>query len=368
MTERPKVAVLLGAGHAHLHVIRAARRFVERGHGLVVVAPGPFFYSGLATGVLGGEYEPDLDSVDVAELAARSGAAFAAGRGVGLDRDRRLLRIQDGSMLPYDALSINLGSEPRPIPGDDIPSAYSVKPIPRLFDLRRDLDADFAAGRAPRVVVAGGGATAAELAANIAGLAARRGASATVTLAAAGDLLAQMPPGAATALLKNFAERGIVVRRGFRVLRLADGLAFSESGGSLPFDRFVNATGLHPRSLPGADLPLGEDGAMLVDRYLRSPADPRIHGGGDGVAVDGHALPRIGVYAIREAPVLLDNLLASLEGTPPEEFSPQRRYLWIVNLGDGTGLAMRGRFWWRGRLALRLKDWIDRRFLDALRR
>ena len=367
MSAARKTAVLLGAGHAHLQIIQSARRFNERGHRLVVVAPQHFYYSGLATGVLGGEYEPALDRVDVAALAARCGAEFVEGRVVGLDRHARVLRLQDGGSVSYDALSINLGSEPPPIAGDDAPSAYSVKPILRLFDLRHDLEADFSAGLAPRVVVAGGGATAAEIAANICGLAGRRGARVDITLAVAGAHLAQMPRGAARALLDKFGRRGIVVRKDFRVVRLAEGTAIGESGETLPFDRFVNATGLDPRSLPeGADLPVGEDGAMAVDRHLRSPADPRIHGGGDGVVVEGHALPRIGVYAIRQAPILLDNLLASLDGTPATAFRPQRRYLWIVNLGDGTALAMRGRLWWRGRLAFRLKDWIDRRFLKGL--
>ena len=363
-----KVAVLVGAGHAHLHIIQAARRFGDRGHRLVVVAPRHFFYSGLATGVLGGEYDPALDRIDVAALSARCGAAFVEGRVVGLDRDARLLRLHDGASVPYDALSINLGSAPPSIEGDDDPRAYSVKPIPRLFELRRDLEADFRAGRVPRVVVAGGGATAAEIAANICGLAGRCGARVDITLAAAGAApLAQMPRGAARAVLDDFARRGIAVRTDFRVIRLAAGMAVAETG-ELPFDRFVNATGLHPRPLPeGADLPVDESGAMKVDRHLRSPGDPRVHGGGDGVAVEGDVLPRIGVYAIRQAPVLRDNLLASLDGAPATSFRPQRRYLWIVNLGDGSALAMRGRLWWRGRLAFWLKDWIDRRFLKGLR-
>jgi NADH dehydrogenase FAD-containing subunit len=362
-----KVAVLLGAGHAHLHIIQNARLFTERGHRLVVVAPWSFCYSGLATGVLGGAYEPDLDRVDIAALAARSGAEFVEGRVARIDREAGELRLEDGASIAYDALSINLGSEPPAIPGDDDPRAYSVKPIPRLFDLRNDLEADFGAGRTPRVVIAGGGATAAEIAVNISGLAGRCGGRADITLATAETPLAQLPKGAAKALLGVFAARGIAVRTDCRVASLADGMAIGATGDALPFDRFVNATGLHPRSLPEGDLPLAEDGAMLVDRHLRSPADPRIHGGGDGVAVEGHALPRIGVYAIRQAPVLLANLLASLDGPPPTEFRPQRLYLWIINLGDGTALAMRGGLWWRGRLAFRLKDRIDRRFLRGLR-
>src|SRR5947209_4469363 len=57
--------VLLGAGHAHLDAIRHARSFTRRGFDLTVVAPGPFWYSGLATGMLGGEYAPEDDQIDV---------------------------------------------------------------------------------------------------------------------------------------------------------------------------------------------------------------------------------------------------------------------------------------------------------------
>jgi NADH dehydrogenase FAD-containing subunit len=75
----------------------------------------------------------------------------------------------------------------------------------------------------------------------------------------------------------------------------------------------------------------------------------------------------VGVYAIRQAPVLTANLEAALDGRPPVPFRPQRRYLAILNLGDGTGLATWGGLWWHGRAAFRLKDLIDRRFLAAHR-
>jgi NADH dehydrogenase FAD-containing subunit len=74
------------------------------------------------------------------------------------------------------------------------------------------------------------------------------------------------------------------------------------------------------------------------------------------------------VYAVREAPILFENLLASLTGGEPSRFEPQRHYLLILNMGDGTGLATRGKFHCYGRLAFRLKDWIDRRFLAQYQR
>ena len=111
--------LLLGAGHAHLLLLRRAAEIRRRGHALAVVAPVPFWYSGLATGVLNGERAPEEDQVDVAALAARAGAALHRGRVAGLDRAARLVRLEDGTLLHYDALSLALGSETAPLPGAD---------------------------------------------------------------------------------------------------------------------------------------------------------------------------------------------------------------------------------------------------------
>ena len=182
--------LLLGAGHAHLLVLRRAAAIRRRGHALTVVAPATFWYSGIATGVLNGERAEAEDAVDVAALAARAGAAFVRGEVATLDRAARTVRLTDGRTLPYDALSLALGSATAPLPGADALAdrVFPVKPIPELWALRRALEARFAAGEAVRVVVAGGGVTGLELAASVAGLAARRGGTARVTVLS-GDCL-----------------------------------------------------------------------------------------------------------------------------------------------------------------------------------
>lgn len=368
MTKR---VVLIGAGHAHLYTIKRAAEFVRRGHELTVVAPDLFWYSGLATGMLGGLYPPELDQVDVAALARRGGGNFLCDRVAGLDRAARRVVLAGGGTLAYDALSITLGSEPPAIAGtrQDGGKVFAVKPIRQLWDLRRAVE-DRVANPGPlRIVVAGGGATACELAANLDHLIRTRSGIAEITVLAAGDdLLRQLPRGAARKVEAALKRRGIRFRRQARVERLDNQEAVVTEGKPEPFDFFVNATGLRPSPLLKEwDLPVDEHGALTVDDFLRSPADPLIHGGGDCIALRGQALPKIGVYAIRQAPVLCANLLAALEGGRPKRFSPQRRYLWILNLGDGTGLAARGRLYWHGRAAFRIKDWIDRRFLREYR-
>lgn len=368
MAEGGRRAVLVGAGHAHLHTLKRAAELVRRGHPLTVVAPETFWYSGLATGVLGGHYPPELDQVDVEALTERGGGRFLRDRMVGIDLAERLVRLEHGPPVPYDVLSLTLGSEPPSLPGEeDVSGCYRVKPVRRLAELRRDLERRLAAGEAPRVVVAGGGVTAGELAANIEALGRkRRGRVAVTVLGGGSELLRQLPRSARPRALAAMERRGVTFRRNARVARVEAGRAELENGDAVPFDFFVNATGLKPNPLlRQLGLPVDAEGGLVTDRWLRSRDEPSILAAGDCIAFQDHELPKVGVYAIREAPVLFDNILAMLEDRPLRSFRPQRHYLWIMNLGDGTGLAVRGGWWWHGRSAFWLKDRIDRRFLHT---
>jgi NADH dehydrogenase FAD-containing subunit len=368
-----KRVILVGAGHAHLYTLKHASAVTDRGYEFVLIAPGDFWYSGLATGMLGGHYPPSLDRIDVGALATRGGGRFVNDYVTRLDWRNRTLHLASGPPVTYDALSLNLGSETPAIEGEQERGerCFAVKPIHRLWDLHTTIKERLCnkTSPPPRVLIAGSGATAFELAANILKLGHDHGGKLSVTiLASGGEVLKQLPRRAASALERSLHKRGLMVMRKSRAKTITDEAIITEAGERHGYDLLVNATGLKPPSLAReAGLPTTDDGAMVVDECLRSPVDPAIHGGGDCIAFDGGKLPKVGVYAIRQAPVLRHNLLAALMGNRPERFRPQSRYLWIINLGDGTGLAVRGTLWWQGRSAFRLKDWIDRRFLSLYR-
>lgn len=223
-------------------------------------------------------------------------------------------------------------------------------------------------GKPSRIVIAGGGPTAFELAASVMGLGERLGADFRVTVVRGGTrILSQLPGGAVESLISSLERRGLQLMTRRRVIRVVDHGALNDRAEHLDCDYFINATGLKPPSLArDAGLPTDSEGAMIVDDRLRSTVDPTIFGGGDFVQPEGETLDKVGVHAIRQAPVLLPNVLAALRGqSSKRKFAAQRRYLWIMNLGDGTGLAVRGRLYYRGRPAFLLKDSIDRRFLRA---
>lgn len=368
-------AVLLGAGHAHLDAIRHARAFARRGFELIVVAPGPFWYSGMATGMLGGQYAPEDDQIDVARLVERGGGRFVRDRVTDLDPQTRTVTLESGPPLRYDVVSISVGSE---VPTWTIPGltgrAVAVKPIENLRRLRAEVTSRLARSTAEspvRIVVIGGGATACEVAANLAGLADRTGGHAALTLFSRGDrLMKSWPERAGSIMANSLGVRGVTIRLGTPIVQVDATHAIAADGSAVAYDLLVAANGLVPSRLCSTTgLPTDESGALLVDETLRSIVAPRVLGGGDCVVLAGHDLPRLGILGVRQAPILRHNLMAALKGSPEwtfRSFRPQRKFLQIINMGDGTGLAAWGAWTWHGHLALTLKDRIDRGFMASI--
>lgn len=361
--------VLVGAGHAHLYMLKRAEAFTRRGMTLTVIAPEDFSYSGVATGVLGDRYPAEYGQIDIGRLLDGSGATLVRARLTGLDLAAQLVRLDDGRSVPFDVASLNLGSLPPPLPGDHR-LAFDVKPVGNLHRLRAALDAwrRERPGEVPRLAVVGGGMTGVEVAAGLARLAAATGTTSHITLLASAFVLDGLPLSTSCGVVRALARHGVRVLVRSRVASVGDGHVTLADGRIEPADFVVNATGLRPAPVARSlGLPTAADGAIIVDADLASTGSPRVFAAGDCIAFRGSALPRVGVYAIRQAPIIFHNLIATLEGRPSAAFTPQRRYLTIANLGDDTGLAIRGAFRAQGRLAWRLKHAIDARFLAEYR-
>ena len=368
-----QTVVLAGAGHVHLYVAAHAQDLITRGARVVLIDPGDFWYSGLATGMLGGRYDSAEDRVDAKALAQAHGAEFIKDRIETVDTAARRLRLASGTELAYDYLSLNVGSR---VDADSIagaaddPSVWAVKPISNVWKLREHIEARFRADETPRVAVVGGGPTGCEVAANLAALATLHNRIVHVALLTPADrLIQQAPAGAARKLQRELIRHGVDIRTHVRVVRRKGPSLIAEDGRSFAADIVVLATGLEAHPLvQTTGLPTRPKQGLRINSALHSIADERVFAGGDCAALEGFDLPKLGVFGVRQAAYIHANLLASLERKPLSEYQPQKRFLAILNLGDGTALATWGPFWWHGRSSMWLKDFIDRRFLDNYRR
>ncbi len=358
ITSRPTI-VLAGGGHANLYALRRTGELTRRGFDVVLVDPSEhLYYSGMATGVLSGSYRPDENRIGIRRLVEGGGGRFVGGRVARIGHRDRVLLLEDGRTVGYDAVSFCLGSGTRAEEG-----TVPVKPVSNLERVKeRLLTAE--PGSASQIVIVGGGAAGCEVAVNLAVLSREAGSDAEITLVEADPDLMPTSPKAARRIMRDHLEAlGVRVIAG-RKASSADGGVSLDDGEEIRADLILAATGVAPPPVfARSGLATGDDGALWVDRHLRSPNDHRVFGGGDAVAFRGGWLPPFGVSAIRQGPVLYPNLRASLRGQQLSSYRPQGRYLYVLDLGDGTGLAIYGPLTNRSRPALRLKHLIDRRFV-----
>ncbi|MGV9010019.1 NAD(P)/FAD-dependent oxidoreductase [Brevundimonas sp.] len=361
--------VLVGSGHAHLRVLREAARLRASGVEPVLVSPPTFDYSGLASGVLSGAVPPGRARIDASALARRHGVRHIPVEMVGMDRAARRLTLTDGSVIPYDAVSFNIGSVVSDPEGwADREAVWPVKPLAALLALRDRLETTLALeGDVPAIVIAGDGPTGFEIAASLIGLHERHGRATAVTLIGP-DAEAQWAPGQSGRTLTRLLDRRGLIRIAGEIVEHEAGQIRLRDGRALACDHLVLATGLKaPCLTQGMGVPLDGRGRIRVMPCLHSVGDDRLFAAGDCATVDGSPRPFAGVFGVRAADVLIANLCALGAGTPQRPYRPQAQWLSIMDLGDGTAMALRGGLWWRGRAALWLKRRLDLGFVDQHR-
>jgi NADH dehydrogenase FAD-containing subunit len=361
----PKHLVFVGGGHAHLTAMMGLRDTVRAGHRVTLIGPSRYhYYSGMGPGLLSGIYRPAEARFHVKKMAEDRGATFIEERVVLVDPVRRILVLGSGAEVRYDAVSFNTGSEvPLDLLHPSGENVYPVKPIENLLAARRKI---LAAGLGKRlcVVVVGGGTAAVEIAANLGHLARETGRIGGITLVSRSNVLGDFPGKARARARGALARWGVESIEGVAAESIADGVVRLGNGADLEGDMVFVATGIRPSPLfRDSGLPTGEDGGLLVNDYLQCVDHPELFGGGDCISLAGSPLARVGVYAVRQNRPLHRNLLAFLEGRPLQRFDPGGDYLLILNLGDRNGLFRRKEIVWSGRLAFRLKDYLDRRFM-----
>jgi NADH dehydrogenase FAD-containing subunit len=356
-----------------LPLLRSSRRLVRRGWEVTLLSDHPtLFYSGMVPEWLGGVYSAEEVQIEVVRLAAEAGVGFVHDRAVGLDPATRTVTIASGERLSADLMAVALGSV---VPGAEAAGgAVLAKPLHRLERLEGLLDAALAGGGPPfHLVVVGGGAAGAEIALNVTARASAAPGRGRVTLLEPSErLLPAFPEGAGRYALRLLAERGAELRLGAEAVAASGESVRLASGEEVRADAVLWATGTEgPPVLRASGLPVTERGFLRVADTLQCPEAPWLFAAGDSASLASYpTLARVGVHAVKQGPVLRDNVLraaaALAEGGPPaglRRFRPYPVAPLILSTGRPEALYVAGGLWARGGWALRVKHLADRRWM-----
>jgi NADH dehydrogenase FAD-containing subunit len=246
---------------------------------------------------------------------------------------------------------------------EDSTAIFKVKPVANLVHARERI-LDLMKRTVPRILVVGGGPSALEISANAWKLVRDHGGEARISVMAGHRLMSRFHEKVRSLALESLNGRGVEIHEGVRVNGIQEKVVILDDGTEQPFDVAFLGTGIRPSGLfRDSGIPAGEDGGLRVNQYLQSVGCPEIFGGGDCIFFEQRPLDRVGVYAVRQNPILHHNLMAALEGNALREFDPGGAYMLLFNMGDGRAIYHKKGRVFHGRIPFLLKDWIDRRFM-----
>ncbi len=356
--------VLIGGGHTHALVLRKWGMNPLPGVRVTVINPGPTApYSGMLPGFVAGHYTRDELDIDLVKLARFAGARLINGYATGLDPVAKTITVADRPAIAYDVAAVDVGitSTMPDLPGF---TAHAI-PAKPLGTFATRWDTFRANAENPQIVIIGGGVAGAELAMAMAH--ALRDKNPEVRLVDRSRVLSALGYTARQKMLAALASASVEIIEDAEVSEIFPEGVVLNDGRTIRSDFTTGAAGAKPHDWiadTGLDL---HDGFITVDANLRS-SDPDVFAVGDCAHLSHDPRPKAGVYAVREAPVLYDNLRAVLSGGDLRPYKPQKDYLKLVSLGGKSALAEKFGTAREGPLLWKLKDYIDRKFMDQFDR
>lgn len=397
------LVILAGCGYGAVAAMRALAGQAQ----VIAINPYPYIVnSGMSTRLISGRFEPGLVKIPLLDHADRYGAQFVQGQVIELDPSAQTLGVQTetGSQsLRYDYLLLNVGRQvaTHTIPGTEY--TFQVRPMTDLVKAhqhirhcwQRATQGDPTPGLLTFAVV-GGGCTGVELIGELRDLCGKLSRESGIPMSrarlvlVAGDrpLVAGLSPRFGHRVEYSLKQQGIEVWRPCRVQSVdpqSITVRWSQINSSqvnqqinqvetLPCLTTLWAAGLEvPGWLSQTGLPTAADGSVRVDVTLKVQGSERILAMGDCAYFErqpGQMLPKIGVYAVRQAPIAARNLLNLVHHRSLEPYRPQKTAFVSVTVGNRRAVMEKGSWVAQGYFVTLLKnlfDWLYMRQLKPVR-
>ncbi|KGP72349.1 FAD-dependent oxidoreductase [Pontibacillus yanchengensis] len=359
-----KQLILVGAGHAHLHIIKQWIDHAIDEVELTLLSPNEYqYYSGMFSGYTEGLYNIEDIRINVESLAEQAGATFYKEAVMSVDGAQKILLTDKGKVLSYDAVSFDIGSltAHTELPGVK-EYAKRIKPNYHFPDMIKEMQ------ESSNPVIVGGGVAGTELALSLQAYRQKQNNQDPVTLISSSDYLLESQSQQASNKIEQIVrQREIFAHTGKKVREINSDHIITETNEKINYDDVMWLAGPKaPDLFRVSNLPIDQEGYLQVESTLQVKAYPSIFGAGDCVTLtNAPNLPKNGVFAIKQAPVLWDNLKGFLTESDGQHYKPQKHYLAIMSIGHKEGLFLYGSWAFKGKWAWKLKHYIDQKFIRS---
>ncbi len=366
-----KRIVLIGGGHSHCLILKKWNRIPLEMASICLISEGASLpYSGMLTGAIAGIYQNEDINIALAPLTDQAKGSFIEDTVVDIDFDQQQVLTCGGQKISYDILSINTGALPH---SAGILSAKEfavpLKPV-KVFQTKftEFLKKASESQKIYSVVVIGAGVAGIECALAIERRGQKMGLQLKVQLIEAQmQILSELTVSAQNFFLDILKRRRIEIKLGQSVHEITDREVIFKDQSRCPADFVILATSALPPTWVQS-LKLDHDGPFIKINEFLETSRPQVFATGDVARDPRYPISRAGVFAVRQAPVLFQNLKALLDLARKQPFNPQKNFLRLISDGHRKSFMVRGNlFFSNSKLMWLLKDGIDQKFIDQFK-
>lgn len=362
-----KRLLLAGGGHGHINVLKKLIRHPIPNTTITLITDfEKQYYSGMLPGFIEDLYTEEEICFNVRKLCEAAKVEYIKEKILSIDGSCKRL-VTDRREYEFDYISMNLGAASKEIFEIDTSTMSYVKPIANVVELvkkievkHKELQDSLQSEKPLRIGIIGSGASGIEIAL---ALTSRYPSIHIDIIGRKKEILEKFNTSAREKITERMERKAINVRSGEEVLMLSsEGLRTKTFCQAYDFYLIANGyTGL-PISFLGYETT--EENYLLVEEDLRANEFSIAMGDMVSLKKDERNL-KAGVFAIRQAPVLFENLMSMLkeERCLRTYRIDKKNYLQIINTGDRTAVLNYGNYSFQGRIAWLLKDLIDRSYM-----
>lgn len=367
--------VLIGGGHSHVAVLKSFGMHPEPGVRLTLIARDVLTpYSGMLPGLIAGHYTHEQAHVDLQRLCRFADARLYHATASGIDLETRTVQCTGRPPVAFDWLSLDIGSTPTisAVRGA-AQHALAVKPVDQFLAAWPGIERRALAQAGDiDIVTIGAGAGGVELTLSLQHRLCRLLDKQGIhryprfhIVSESADILPTHAPKVRSKLQRAIGERSVTLYTSTRAEAVTHDMVELTGGIRIRADVTIAVTqaGAAPW-LRDSGLDLDRQGFIAIDRTLRSCSAERVFAAGDISSLGDSPLPKSGVYAVRQGPVLARNLRLVCRGKHPRRYRPQAQTLALISTGDPCAVASYGSLCLEGKWVWKIKDWIDRRWMQ----
>ncbi|MFG6116541.1 NAD(P)/FAD-dependent oxidoreductase [Halobacillus sp. MO56] len=348
--------ILVGGGHAHLHVIRTMIEERADQVELLLISRSSYqVYSPMLAGYAEGAYTKNQVQIDLRKLCSKANVPFIQREAAYINTNSRKLVCKDGAVYPFDMLSLDIGAKSTQQFSGEIASMKG-NIIEQINTLRES--------HYPLIV--SGDALGVELALAIQAYKRRLSNKGHVRLLSENRLCEGESQWTHQKILRILKKNDVQVWENESVQAIHDDHLLTEKNNKIRYTDLLWQGRPAPSPLyERSGLPTNEKGFVENLPTLQVEDHPYIFAVGDGTAIgskfkhsdsEGHA--------VRQGELLWKNICSSLDDSPLEEIQPQKRAYSILSTGDQEGLLIYGAVSVHNKQAWKVRSKLDQSYMN----